>query len=338
MQDMNVRQIPLTHDEPRPAPVPAVSVIVPAYNAAPYIGETLESVFAQTFTDYEVVVVNDGSPDTPDLERVLAPYREKIVYLTQENRGLSGARNTAIRAARGRYIALLDSDDLWEPEYLAVQVEMMEHNPETDVLYPNAMIFGEGLEAGQKFMDICPSEGEVTFERLITQQCHVMICVTARREAIIRAGLFDESLRSSEDYDLWGRIIKQGGRIAYHRRVLARYRRRLGSLTYDQPTMGASILRVLEKAEQNLDLTSAERAAVKWQRARVQARLAMHEGKNAFFRGEADIAVERLTKANEFFKSQKLVFTILLLRFAPGLLLRVYDMRDRFILKANTKL
>ena len=94
---------------------PRVSVIMPAYNVAAYIGETLESVFAQTYSDYEIIVVNDGSPDTPELERVLAPYSERIVYVTQENRGLSGARNTALKVARGEFIALLDSDDVWEP-------------------------------------------------------------------------------------------------------------------------------------------------------------------------------------------------------------------------------
>src|SRR5215216_6434275 len=73
---------------------PAVSVVIPAYNAARHIGEALESVFAQTFTDYEVIVVNDGSPDTPALERALAPYMSRIIYLKQENRGVSAARNT----------------------------------------------------------------------------------------------------------------------------------------------------------------------------------------------------------------------------------------------------
>src|SRR5215470_9782415 len=79
-------------------PSPAVSVIVPAYNTARFITETLQSVFAQTFRDYEVIVVNDGSPDTEDLKRVIASWCDRITYIEQENRGLAGARNTGIRA------------------------------------------------------------------------------------------------------------------------------------------------------------------------------------------------------------------------------------------------
>src|SRR5712671_2294711 len=87
---------------------PAVSVIIPAYNSAAYIAETLESVFAQTLADFEVIVINDGSPDTDQLEKVLEHYRERIVYLKQENRGPSAARNIGIRSSRGEFLAFLD--------------------------------------------------------------------------------------------------------------------------------------------------------------------------------------------------------------------------------------
>ena len=230
-----------------PHHVPAVSVIIPAYNTARYIKATLESVFAQTFRDYEVIVVNDGSPDTEDLERVLAPYRDRIIYIRQENRGLSGARNTAIRASRGNLIALLDSDDLWEPEYLAVQVGMMIADPTIDVLYPNAVIIGDSPDAGRKLMDLSPSNGAVTFERLVMEECVVVVSVTARREAILGAGMFDETLNVCEDFDLWLRIVKREGRIAYHRQVLMRYRRRSGSLSADPVRMCHGVQRVSGK-------------------------------------------------------------------------------------------
>src|SRR5438552_9364698 len=123
--------------------MPTVSVIIPVYNTALYVKETLESVFGQTYTDYEVIVVNDGSPDTAELEKVLAPYRDRIVYLEQDNEGVASARNTAILAAQGRYVALLDSDDLWLPDYLRVQIGILERDPTIDALYPNAMIYGD---------------------------------------------------------------------------------------------------------------------------------------------------------------------------------------------------
>jgi glycosyltransferase involved in cell wall biosynthesis len=203
-----------------------VSVIIPAYNVAQYIAEALDSVFTQTFTDYEIVVINDGSPDTNELERVLEPYWERIIYVKQENRGVSGARNSGMRITNTPFIAQLDPDDVWKPNYLEVQMGIMESDPTIDVLYPNAVIFGDTPDAGKELMSLLPSSGEVTFERLLSLECNVITCVTARRESFLRAGLFDESLRSSEDFDLWLRIAKQGGRIAYHRHVLAGYRRR----------------------------------------------------------------------------------------------------------------
>src|SRR5438552_653435 len=118
-----------------------VSVIIPAYNVAPYIAETLKSVFAQTKSAFEVIVVNDGSPDTEKLEEVLQPFRDRIVYLKQENRGLSGARNTGIRTATGDLIALLDGDDLWMPQYIETQTEFLRSHPEYDLVYCNAVFF-----------------------------------------------------------------------------------------------------------------------------------------------------------------------------------------------------
>ncbi len=319
------------------AHAPAVSVIMPAYRVTEYIGGAIDSVLAQTFVDYEIIVVNDGSPDTDELERVLAPYRARIVYIKQENRGLSGARNTAIRAARGEFVALLDPDDLWEPNYLAVQVAAMRNEPTLDVLYSNARIFGDAPDAGRELMDVCPTDGAVTFERVITQECNVLICATVRREAVLRAGLFDETLRSSEDFDLWLRILKAGGRISYHRQPLARYRRRAGSLSSDPVWMCTHYLQVLNKVERTMALTPAERETVERQCAHVRAMLSLHEGKRAFFRGDALVAIEKLNAANAYYNNPKLTLTLQLMRHAPRLLMSVYNMRDRFILRASTK-
>ena len=316
---------------------PVVSVIMPAYNVAGYIADALASVFAQTFEDYEVVVINDGSPDTPELERVLEPYRSRVVYLKQENRGVSAARNAGIRAARGEFVAHLDPDDLWEPDYLASQLAEFGRDASLDVLYPNALIFGDAPEAGREFMDWCPSEGEVTVEGLLRRRCHVMCSVTARREALLRAGLFDEELRCSEDFDLWLRVLKGGGRVAYQRRVLVRYRRRAASHTADFVWLNTSLLRVLDKAERTLGLTPAEREALEEMRSHARATLELNEGKRAFFRGDAEAAVAGLRAANAHFKSRRIACVLLLMRLAPRLLRRAYDVRDRFVWRADTK-
>src|SRR5687767_11595201 len=101
---------------------PRVSVVIPAYRVTEYISEALASVFTQTYTDYEIILVNDGCPDTEGLERAIAPYRDRIRYIVQENGGPSKARNTAIQASRGALIAQLDGDDQWFPGFLASQV------------------------------------------------------------------------------------------------------------------------------------------------------------------------------------------------------------------------
>lgn len=317
---------------------PLVSVIIPAYNVAKFIGEALNSALAQSFTNYEVIVVNDGSPDTPELERTLAPYLPRIVYLKQENRGVSAARNTGISAARGSLIAFLDGDDVWLPNYLEVQVKRIQAEPSIDVLYPNVLMFGDAAsDDGEEFMTLCPSNGEVTFERLLRQECNVSNCSIARKATIMRAGMFDESLRSVEDFDLWLRVIKGGGRIAYHRDVLARYRRRQGSLTADPIWLSEHILAVLEKVKQRDDLTASERATVESQYEHFHALLRLHEGKHAFFSGDTAGAIKGLTEANRFFRNRKTSFTLMMLRVAPRLLLRAYDLRDRFYFRMITK-
>lgn len=315
----------------RVAASPVVSVIVPAYNTAPFIAETLDSVLAQTFTEYEIVVVNDGSPDTDELEHALTPYFDHIVYIKQENRGLSGARNTAIRAARGRLLALLDSDDAWQPDYLAVQVGEMERDPSVDVLYPNALVFGDGPHAGKEYMEMCPSAGEVTFESLVSRRCNVFISATMRREVVVRAGIFDESLRSVEDFDLWLRIVKQGGRIAYHRRVLARYRKHAGSLSANPASMYEQALVVFDKAERTMELNDAERVALQEATARFRALLRLTEGKQALSRNDVKAAVNALSDANFFFHSRKIALALLLMRLSPKLLQNLYNLRDRLV-------
>ncbi|HET6979224.1 MAG TPA: glycosyltransferase [Pyrinomonadaceae bacterium] len=314
-----------------------VSVIIPAYSAARFIGAALDSVFAQTYRDYEVVVVNDGSPDTPELEEVLKPYAGKIEYIVQENRGLSGARNSGIRAAHGEFVALLDADDIWEPNYLERQFQELERHPEFDIVYANAIIFGDSIDAGKKFMDLCPSDGPVTFESLVTQQCNVMVSVLARRETLIAAGLFDEQLRSVEDFDLWLRVIKQGGKIGYHRDVLTRYRRHGASLSADPVWMCQHVLKVLDKNAQTLSLAPEEKSLLERERARFHAMLLLQEGKRAFFKGDQDLAISKLTEANRIFRSKKISATLWSLRHMPRALLFAYDLRDKLILRASTK-
>src|SRR5918993_11985 len=197
---------------------PRVTVVIPAFRAANYIAEALDSVCAQTFTDFEIVVVNDVSPDTEELEQVLTRYRERVKYLKRDRNGGPGAaRNTGILAARGEYVAFLDADDYWDPAFLAEQMAFFDRHPDVSLVYSDASWFLEGSRVVVgTLMTQAPSRGEPTFERLTRQECTVgTSAVVVRRDAVINAGLFDADIGNySEDFDLYLRIAKSGARLA----------------------------------------------------------------------------------------------------------------------------
>ena len=298
--------------------VDRVSVIIPAYNVAPYIAETLKSVFAQTKPAFEVIVVNDGSPDTEKLEQALEPFRGRILYLKQENRGLSGARNTGIRAAKGDFIALLDGDDLWMPEYIETQTEFLRRHPEYDLVYCNAVFFGDPTYEGRQFMAICPSQGEVTPAAIISRRCCVFVSVTARAEAL-RELSFDESLRSCEDFDCWLRFAASGRRIGYHRHILVQYRKRDASLSSDRVSMAEWHLRVLQKARALWPIGSNEGRVLELASAQRMADLAILRGRQKLRTGDVNSALAQFTEAKRYYNSVKLSAVIVLLRLSPGL-------------------
>ena len=160
-----------------------VSVVIPAWNVARFLAEAVDHVLAQAYPAREVIVVNDGSPDTDELDDVMARYAglREVRYLDRENGGPSAARNTGIRAARGEFIALLDGDDYWDPGYLATQVGYLDADPGLDLVYCDARLFGGGPLAGRTFMASAPSEGEPTLANLIAMRCAIpTTCVVAR--------------------------------------------------------------------------------------------------------------------------------------------------------------
>lgn len=306
---------------------PTVSVIMPAYNVAPYISETLDSIFAQTFSDYEVIVINDGSPDTAELERALAPYRQRIIYLKQENRGAGAARNAGLKRARGEFVAFLDADDLWLPDYLNEQLAFI-RSDNYDLVYADALLFGQSPLAGRTFMQIAPSNGEVTFQSLINGQCNVITSgVLARRLPILEVGLFDEQLRNSQDFELWVRLVRKGSRLKYQRKLLLRYRYHENSLSGDALNQIKRELRVLGKIESSYDLTPEERREVSQAMAAIELSLELETGKLHLAKGEFTEAREAFAKVFAARRSWKLKGALLLLRFAPRFLQRIYVRR-----------
>lgn len=312
------------------ATVPAVSVIIPTYQTSQYIAQALDSVLGQTFQDFELIVVNDGSPDTPELERVLQPYMSRIVYIKQPNGGSSEARNAGIRSSRAPLIAQLDSDDFWHEDFLATQIRALAENPTVDAVYPDAFLINEPKAAGKTYMDIFPSNGEVTFLSLMSKTCNVMGPGMIIRRAILeRAGLYDPELRFGEDLDLWLRIVKLGGRITYHHRPVYYLRCRTDRLSRNSIGMCEAVLRVLEKNEKMFALSGEEQAALDRARKGITADLQLERGRMAFFNGDVPSALRDIALANEFHRRWKLRFVLALMRTAPGLLRTLARIRSR---------
>lgn len=298
-------------------PTPTVSVIVPTYNTSGFISEALDSAFAQTFRDFEIIVVNDGSPDTEELEQAIAPYLQSIRYIKQDNRGLAAARNTGIRHARGEYLAFLDSDDRWRPDFLASQMKLFEEVPSPDMVYSDAEYFGDSRLAGKKYMEICPSNGPVTIESMITEKCQIFGSCVSRKRVVVEAGFFDEDFRCCEDYDLWLRVLYRGGRITYQRKVLVMYRCRQDSLSQDALRMLGTLMEIYKKADQTMELSEGTRAILKRQLTKTEAEFDLESGRSFLFAGEFQRARNSLTKANLFLRRRKLTAAILGLQFAP---------------------
>ena len=296
---------------------PRVSVVIPSYNTAGLIAGCLDSVFAQTYTDFEIIVVNDGSPDTLELERVLEPYLSRIVYIKQTNKRAAGARNTAIQRARGEFLAFLDSDDSWYPEHLAHQMRRFDDDPALDLVYANCVIVAQNLE--WVLMDGCPSQGTADFEALVVERCQIPVStVVARKRAIVGAGLFDEGLERCDDYDMWLRTAFHRGKIAYSRRVQARLAGgRPDSLGLSNMKMIEAYLTILEKMLRSLALTPSQTSLVCNRAAEMKALHRLEEGKRQLRRGHFEQARDYLSEANRYLRRPKLRLVLLGLKVAP---------------------
>jgi glycosyltransferase involved in cell wall biosynthesis len=238
---------------------PRVSVILPTYNRAAYLREAIDSVLAQTWTDLELIVVDDGSADeTPAVVAGVADRR--VRGLRGEHRGVSAAVNCGLRAARGEYVGRLDSDDVWLPEMLQTLVHVLDCRPQVGVAYARA----QAMDAGgtlrphtsgmpQRF----PGDG---LRSLLYEDFTCNIATLARRSCFDRAGEYDESLPASEDWDMWLRIAEHD-RFAFVDRILARYRWHDGNMTGPASPLFRVVLetrtRPLDKAFARADLPAA---------------------------------------------------------------------------------
>lgn len=207
-------------------------MIIPAYNAAAYLEEAVESAVRQAYAPVEIVVVDDGSTDaTPE---ILHSYRTagKIIHIRQDNKGLAAARNAGIRASSGEYVAFLDADDLFLPEKIALQAAYLDAHPACDVSYCGLWHFYEDDPDRLLQLDYEYPSGDAVFPALLRKNFVNPLSVVMRRTAFERFGMFDETFRRSEDWELWVRLAHQGARFDYLPERLAKYRMRRGSMSY----------------------------------------------------------------------------------------------------------
>lgn len=304
---------------------PFFSVVIPAYNAARHIAEALTSVLAQTIDNYEIIVVNDGSPDTPQLEKQIEPFLNDIIYIKRPNGGPAAARNTGIVAARGEYIAFLDSDDQWVPTHLMKMMGTLERDPTLDLLYGDTVNFGDVPREGGTTMGANPSEGLATFESLVLCKCTVISStVVARRQALIDAGLFDESFIQAEDFDLWARVAYSGGRIDYRKDIHARRRIHETNLTNDIIASYAGQARSLRKLMKELDLPEGLRNDMEREAEKCDAAMALEKCKQELVARRYNEAVAELQRANEAYRSRKLKVVLYFMRTMPRLVRHMY--------------
>ena len=182
--------------------LPAVSVVIPTHDRWPLLGEAIESVLTQSYRRFELIVIDDGSTD--DTGRKLAEFGSRLRLIRQPRRGVSAARNRGVATARGRYLAFLDSDDLWFPEKLKVQTAFMEEYPEIQICQTDEIWMRRGLRVNPKVKHQKPS-GDI-FRRSL-ELCLVSPSAVMMTRALFNGvGGFDERLPVCEDYDLWLRI------------------------------------------------------------------------------------------------------------------------------------
>jgi glycosyltransferase involved in cell wall biosynthesis len=245
--------------------MPTVSVIIPAYNRADYIQETVNSVLSQTYTDYEIIVINDGSTD--QTEEALRPFIENgsIRYIWQENQGEAASRNHAMRLAQGRYYAFLDSDDLFLPAKLEKQVAFLDAHPEVGLVHSSFIKFSEdGPDLG--FRDMSPLTGNI-YPKILMDWSRLIVpsTVMVRASVIADVGDFDLNVGWGPDQEMWRRISRKYP-IGVIPEALSKYRVHPGNISANKVPAAGFLAQNLQKAfdeDPSLGLIFQRRALAK---------------------------------------------------------------------------
>jgi len=241
-----------------------VSVIMPAYNAGKYIADSIRSVVAQTWPDWELIVVDDGSTD--DTAAIVQDFMQRdgrVKYFFQENGRLGKARNTGIRNAQGNLIAFLDSDDLWLETKLELQMRALREH-DADLVYCNAFVFTDDnpLNETHKLQStIGTFSGQAFFDSLVVQNQIPVLTVLVKKTALESAGLFEEAkpFHGCEDYDLWLKLARAGYVFHGMPAVLSRYRRHGAAMTAVQSNVFKPMLLTIQRHIDHTTLSAQQK-------------------------------------------------------------------------------
>jgi len=229
-----------------------VSVVMPAYNAEKHVAESIRSVQDQTYPDWELIVVDDGSRDqTSAIVQQLAAADNRINYLFQENGGQASARNTGIRHSRGDLVAFLDADDLWLSDKLQKQIHAFEQT-NADVISSSGFVFSdEGIQVNEDALQIVPgrTEGAEMFKLLYAYNRLTIQSAMVRREMLEKVNLLDENraYQNCEDYDLWLSLAKAGAVFYCLEDRLIKYRRHANASTFEESKVLKPMIAVMKK-------------------------------------------------------------------------------------------
>lgn len=305
-----------------------VSIIMPAYKTAGFIAASIDSVLAQTYANWELVIVDDGSPD--DVLQVIEPYLtdSRIVCRSFTNGGLATARNRGIELATGEFMALLDSDDLFEPTYLDEMMARFAADPGLSFVTCDATMFGVPTREGRRFSEFESQAGEITLDRVLARQFNIFICVTARLADVRAAGSFNTALRAAEDFDLWTKLLASGKRAGYVAKPLVRYRRRADSLSAATPFLMLNLIRVYVDRLADLPADSASAVIVRQRLKAALEAVDLSIGERALYDGDLEKAGRFLEEAMPR-PSLSWRLTLFLMKFAPAIARPILRRRQR---------